>query len=54
MMQAEIIKLVSMSPERLKKETILVRCKDCKHGEPWGVLIGCGTSKGFGITHDPD
>ena len=30
-MQAEIIKLVSMSPELLKKETILVRCKDCKH-----------------------
>lgn len=32
----------------------LVRCRDCKHGEPWGVLIGCGTSKGFGITHNPD
>ena len=32
----------------------IVRCKDCKHGEPWGVLIGCGTTKGFGITHKPD
>ena len=32
----------------------LVRCKDCKYGEPWGVLIGCGTAKGFGITHKPD
>lgn len=32
----------------------IIRCKDCKHGEPWGVLIGCGTAKGFGITHDPD
>lgn len=35
------------------KESI-VRCKDCKYGEPWGVLIGCGTAKGFGITHKPD
>ena len=32
----------------------LVRCKNCKYGEPWGVLIGCGTTKGFGITHKPD
>ena len=32
----------------------IVRCKDCKYGEPWGVLIGCGTKKGFGITHKPD
>ena len=32
----------------------VVRCKDCMHGEPWGVLIGCGTTKGFGITHNPD
>ena len=30
----------------------VVRCKDCKYGEPWGVLIGCGKSKGFGITHN--
>ena len=32
-MQAEIIKMVAMSPELLRKETILVRCKDCKFGE---------------------
>lgn len=32
----------------------VVRCKDCKYGEPWGVLIGCGKSRGFGITHNPD
>ena len=36
-MQAEIIKMVAMSPELLRKETILVRCKDCKYIEhlPW-------------------
>ena len=28
-MQAEIIKLVAMSPKLLEKETILVRCADC-------------------------
>jgi hypothetical protein len=38
----------------LKEQEAVVRCKDCKYGEPWGVLIGCGTSKGFGITHKPD
>ena len=32
----------------------VVRCKDCRYGEPWGLLIGCGTTKGFGITHEPD
>ena len=37
-----------------EKPKELVRCKDCKYGEPWGTLIGCGTSKGFGITHNPD
>lgn len=30
----------------------LVRCKDCKHGEDWGVLIACGKARGFGLTHD--
>ena len=38
----------------LHQEQELVRCKDCKYGEPWGVLIGCGTTKGFGIAHEPD
>ena len=38
----------------LKEQPQIVRCKDCKHGEPWSVLIGCGTVKGFGITHNPD
>ena len=33
---------------------VVVRCKECKYGEPWGVLIGCGITKGFGITHKPD
>ena len=32
-MQAEIIKMVAMSPERLMQETILVRCEDCIHAE---------------------
>ena len=40
--------------ELLKEQDAVVRCKDCKYGEQWGVLIGCGTSKGFGITHNPD
>ena len=30
----------------------LVLCKDCKHGEDWGVLIACGKARGFGLTHD--
>ena len=38
----------------LKEQEAVVRCKDCKYGEPWGVLIGCGKSKGFGITHNPE
>lgn len=38
----------------MKEQPDVVRCKDCKYGEPWGVLIGCGKSKGFGITHNPD
>jgi hypothetical protein len=38
----------------LKEQETVIRCKDCKYGEPWGVLIGCGTAKGFGITHKPD
>lgn len=33
-MQAEIIKEVSMSPELLERETVLVRCRDCKHFDP--------------------
>lgn len=32
----------------------LVRCKDCRFGEEWGRLVGCGSMKGFGITHKPD
>ena len=40
--------------ELLKEQQQIIRCKDCKYGEPWGVLIGCGTTKGFGITHNPD
>ena len=37
-MIAEIIKTVSMSPEKLKNEKILVRCQDCKYG-------GCRTHR---------
>ena len=44
----------NMAIQALKEQEAVVRCKDCKYGEQWGVLIGCGTSKGFGITHNPD
>lgn len=49
-MQAEIIKLVSMSPELLKKEKKLVRCWDCKHGDncintPIGDAVLCNKGK---------
>ena len=40
--------------DNISRGPLLVRCKDCKYGEPCGVLIGCGTTKGFGITHEPD
>lgn len=46
--QAEKIK------EPFKDVMSVVRCKDCKYGEDWGVLIACGKARGFGLTHDKD
>ena len=43
-----------MCRELLKEQEAVVRCKDCKHGEDWGVLIACGKARGFGLTHDKD
>lgn len=32
-MQAEVIRMVAMSPRLLEKEEKLVRCKGCKHAQ---------------------
>ena len=52
-MQAEIIKMVSMSPELLRKETILVRCKDCKYFDETIYACLCG-GKMYGFPTNPD
>ena len=57
-MLAEAIVLIPKSANKgteIQMDVLpLVLCKDCKFGEPWGVLIGCGATKGFGIAHKPD
>ena len=46
--RSEVLLIVDNQPEGI------VRCKDCRFGEEWGQLVGCGLMAGFGITHKPD
>lgn len=33
---------------------VVVRCKDCKHGEKANDVYLCGKPRGFGLAHEPN
>ena len=33
---------------------VVIRCKDCKHGEKANDVYLCGKPRGFGLAHEPN